>query len=247
MTREPDRMTDTTGKDDQDNSEASIENANVIDMFTRKPVDDNEKTQILRLAPENDGMEMLYSNDANPGKLFSMKILCWGMTKEGEIDAMIPWLNRVVPARLLNDPLNGHWEGYYDKAHDQAFFEPPAYKVNELEMAAEYYKHDLEDPDLIIQEIPDSIGTHAVLTEDHFRTLLLMHVTSWRLYNDGRIHAMIADEDRVTNTPILMGDDSLYPAQENEHFHYFFHHVIANKLKQGDPDALSAFSHLIDG
>ena len=122
MTREPERMTDTTGKDDQDNSEVSIENANVIDMFTRKPLDDNEKTRILRLAPENDGMEMLYSNDANPGKLFSMKILCWGLSRDGEVDAMIPWLNSVVPARQLNDPLNGHWEGYYDKAHDQAFF-----------------------------------------------------------------------------------------------------------------------------
>ena len=239
-------MTDTTGKEDQDNSETSIENDNVIDMFTRKPVDDNEKTRILRLAPENDGMEMLYSNDANPGKLFSMKILCWGMTKDGEVDAMIPWLNRVVPARQLNDPLNGHWEGYYDKAHDQAFFEPPEYKVQELEMAAQYYKHGLDDPDLIIQEIPDSIGTHAVLTEDQFRTIMLMHVTSWRLHNDGRVHAMVADESKVTNTPILMGDESLFPAQEHEHFHYFFHHIIANKLKQGDPDALSAFSHLID-
>ena len=240
-------MTDTTGKDDQDNTEPRIETDNVIDMFTRKPLDENEKTRILRLAPENDGMEMLYSNDANPGKLFSMKILCWSLTREGEVDAMIPWLNRVVPARQLNDPLNGHWEGYYDKVHDQAFFEPPAYKVSELEMAAQYYQHELEDPDLIIQEIPDSIGTHAVLTEDQFRTIMLMHVTSWRLYNDGRLQAMIADEGKVTSTPILMGDKSLFAAQEHDHFHYFFHHIIANKLKQGDPDALSAFTHLIDG
>ena len=114
-------------------------------------------------------------------------------------------------------------------------------------MAAEYYKHDIDDPDLIIQEIPDSIGTHTVLTEDKFKTILLMHVTSWRLYNDGRLHAMIADESKVTNTPILMGDESLYAAQEHDQFYYFFHHIIANKLKKGDPDALSAFSHLIDG
>ena len=240
-------MTDTTGQDDQREKEVDIESTNVIDMFTRKPLDDNEKTKILRLAPENDGMEMLYSNDANPGKLFSMKILCWALTKEGEVDAMIPWLNKVVPARELNDPLNGHWEGYYDKVHDQAFFEPPAHKVAELEMAADYYKHDLDDENLVLQEIPDIIGTHAVLTEDKFRTIMLIHVTSWRLHNDGRIHAMLADETKIKNTPVLSGDQCLFAAQDHEHFHYFFHHVIANKLKHGDTDALSAFTHLIDG
>ena len=239
-------MTDTTGSDDQPPENDSIENTNVIDLFTRKPVDDAEKSKIIRLAPENDGMEMLYSNDANPGKLFSMKILCWGLTKDGEVDAMIPWLNKVVSARQLNDPLNGHWEGYYDKVHDQAFFEPPSYKVQELEESATYFKHDGDEPDIILQEIPDSIGTHAVLTEDHFRTIMLMHVTSWRLYNDGRMHAMIADEEKVDKTPILPGDEALFAAQQHEHFHYFFHHLIANKLKQGDPDALSAFSHMIE-
>lgn len=239
-------MADETGKDQPEQGSPDIENTNVIDMFTRKPLDEADKTRIVRLAPENDGMEMLYSNDANPGKLFSMKILCWALTKDGEVDAMIPWLNRVVPARQLNDPLNGHWEGYYDKVHDQAFFDPPAHKVLELETTTDYYKHELEDPELIIQEIPDSIGTHAVLTEDSFRTIMLMHITSWRLHNDGRIYAMIADETKVNNTPVLPGDECLFPAQNHKHFHYFFHHVIANKLKQGDPDALSAFSHLIE-
>lgn len=66
------------------------ENTNVIDLFTRKPLDENESTKIVRLAPELDGMEMLYSNDANPGKLFSMKILCWALTIDGQIDAMVP-------------------------------------------------------------------------------------------------------------------------------------------------------------
>ncbi len=239
-------MTDTTGSNDQPSNKSTVEETNVIDMFTRKPVDDAEKKKIIRLAPENDGMEMLYSNDANPGKLFSMKILCWGLSKDGEVDAMIPWLNKLVCARELNDPLNGHWEGYYDKAHDQAFFEPPAYKVHELEEAATYFQTDQDDPELIIQEIPDAIGTHAVMTEDQFRTILLLHVTSWRLYNDGRIQAMIADEQKVEKTPVLAGDDCLMPAQQHEHFHYFFHHVIANKLKQGDPDALSAFTSMID-
>ncbi len=238
-------MKDNSGKGQKSGKE-DIDSGNVIDLFTRKPLDEELSGKIIRLAPENDGMEMLYSNDANPGKLFSMKILCWALMKDGEVDALIPWLNKIVPARQLNDPLNGHWEGYFDSTHDQAFFEPPSYKIAELDSASDYYKTDNDDKNLIIQEIPDNIGTHAVLTEDHFKSIILIHVTSWRLLNDGRIHAMLADEKKVDNTPILINDSCLFPAQEHEHFHYFFHHLIANKIKHGDPEALAAFTHLVE-
>ncbi|WP_263078599.1 hypothetical protein [Endozoicomonas sp. Mp262] len=224
-----------------------VDTGNVIDMFTRKPVDDNSASKIIRLAPEQDGLEMLYSNDANPDKLFSMKILCWALMKNGEVDALIPWLNKVVPARELNDPLNGHWEGYYDSYHDQAFFEPPFHKVTELETAASYFNPPSDDADLVIQEITDGIGTHAVLTEDQFKSIILVHVTSWRLYNDGRLLAMLADEKKVDTTPVLTGDECLFPAQEHQDFRYFFHHIIANKIKHGDPEAIAAFSNLIEG
>ncbi|MCW7551532.1 hypothetical protein NX722_02505 [Endozoicomonas gorgoniicola] len=223
-----------------------VENTNVIDLFTRKPLDENESSKIIRLAPEMDGMEMLYSNDANPGKLFSMKILCWALSKDGNVDAMVPWLNRLVPARELNDPLNGHWEGYYDSFHELAYFEPPEHKVAELESAASFYHIDSEDPELALQEINDNIGTHAILSEDSFKTVVLVHVTSWRLFNDGRILAMVANEEEVDTTPILAGDECLYPAQDHENFRYFFHHIIANKIKKGDPDAISAFTKLVD-
>lgn len=220
---------------------------NVIDLFTRKPVDDSNISKIIRLAPEQDGLEMLYSNDANPDKLFSMKILCWALMKNGEVDALVPWLNKVVPARKLNDPLNGHWEGYYDNHHDQVFFEPPLHKVSELEAAAAYFNASSNEDDLVIQEINDCIGTHAVLTEDRFKSIILIHVTSWRLYNDGRLYAMLADEQKVQTTPVLSGDDCLFPAQEHKDFRYFFHHIIANKIKHGDPEAIAAFANLIEG
>ncbi|AMO57292.1 hypothetical protein GZ77_16160 [Endozoicomonas montiporae] len=223
-----------------------VENTNVIDLFTRKPLDENESSKIIRLAPEMDGMEMLYSNDANPGKLFSMKILCWALTRDGNVDAMVPWLNRLVPARELNDPLNGHWEGYYDSFHELAYFEPPEHKVLELESSANFYNIESEDPEIILQEINDNIGTHAILSEDSFKTVVLVHVTSWRLFNDGRILAMVANEEEVDMTPILVGDECLYAAQEHENFRYFFHHIIANKIKKGDPDAISAFTKLVD-
>lgn len=234
-------------KEPEDNNN-SDDNGNVIDMFTRKPLDEANQHQIIRIAPELDGMEMLYSNDANPGKLFSMKVLCWALMKDGTIDALIPWLNKVVPARELNDPLNGHWEGYFDKVHDHAFFEVPEHRAAELENAVNYYP-PIEDADevIIVQEIPDTIGTHAILTENQFKTIVLVHVTSWRLYSDGRVMAMVADDKKVENTPVLPGDECLFAAQDHEDFHYFFHYVIANKIKHGDPEALAAFTHLVEG
>lgn len=223
-----------------------FEKSNVVDLFSRKPIGEKNTYKIIRLAPECDGTEILYNNDSNPGKVYSMKILCWALMANGNVDALIPWLNKIVPARELNDPLNGHWEGYYDNIHEHAFSEPPNHKIKELERAAAYYSHKSTDNNLILQEITDNIGTHAVLTEDQFQTIDLVHVTSWRLYNDGRIHAMIADEKAIRSTPVLIGDACLIPAQEQQEFRYFFHHVIANKIKKGDPDAIAAFTNLID-
>lgn len=226
--------------------DAASQNGKVIDMFTRKPLDETDLHQVIRLAPELDGMEMLYSNDANPGKLFSMKILCWALMKDGSIDALIPWLNKVVPARELQDPLNGRWEGYFDQAHNSAFFEVPPHKVAELENAASYYQNEKADDDHIIQELPDTIGTHAILTRDKFKNIVLIPVTSWRLLADGQILGMIADDKKVGNTPVLAGDPCLLPAQKRDDFHYFFHYLIANKIKHGDTEALAAFTHLAD-
>ncbi|WP_461536446.1 hypothetical protein [Spongorhabdus nitratireducens] len=230
--------TNDSGKDNSNN--------NVVDMFTRKPMAADEPQKIVRLAPELDGLEMLYSNDANPGKLFSMKILCWAMYRDGSIDAMVPWLNEIVPCQKLQDPLNGHWEGFFDPYNDHAFFEAPLHKVVELESSASYFKHDSTDPADIVQEIPDPIGTHAILTSDHFRSITLIHVTSWQLRANGDLLAMLADEKKVENTPVLMGDASLFAAQRHPDFKYFFHHVIANKIKHGDANTIEAFSKLLD-
>ena len=201
---------------------------------------------MIRIVPELDGIEMLYSNDANPGKLFSMKILCWALMKDGTVDALIPWLNKVVPARELNDPLNGRWEGYFDQTYGRPLFDVPRHKVVELKNAANYYLPIESDEAVIVQEIPDTIGTHAILSADQFKTIMLIHVTSWRLYNDGRIMAMVADDKKVENTPVLPGDECLFAVQEHEGFHYFFHYTIANKIKRGDPEILAAFTHLIE-
>ncbi len=219
---------------------------NVIDLFSGKPFSSLNDSRIIRLAPELDGLEMLYSNEASGDKYFSLKVLCWALKANGEIMGLVPWLDDIVACPDIEDPLNGNWEGYYDPGIDEVFFEPPIHKVVELETAAEYYDYLCEQPQDVIQEIPDTIGTHAVLADKNFKQLMLQEVVSWRLHNDGVVCGMIIDEDKVESTPVLAGDSCLYPAQAREKFRYFFQHHIANKIKSEDPEALAAISLLVE-
>lgn len=219
---------------------------NVIDIFSGKPISDFDEKRIIRLSPELDGLEMLYSNDASNGRLFSLQVLCWGLKKSGEVVGLVPWLNQIMPCPELCDPLNGHWEGYYDPGIDDVFEEAPMHKVVELETAADYYEYQCDSPDDIIQEVPDTIGTHAILSGDSFQSLTLAEVISWRLYNNGSISGMLANQNKVASTPILPGDACLYPAHKNAKFKYFFQHHIANKIKSKDPEAIAAISLLVD-
>lgn len=219
---------------------------NVIDLFSGKPLAEAQDSRFIRLAPEMDGLEMLYSNTAHPGQLFSLEILCWGLRANGEVVGLVPWLEDIVPATDIHDPLNGHWEGYYDPGIDEVFETAPIHKVVELETAAEYYEYDCNNPEDVLQEIPDTIGTHAILAEKGFRSITLTEVVSWRLHYDGSIAAMIIDEKKVESTPVLPGDACLYPAKDNKRFRYFFQHGIANKIKAKDPEALEAIALLVD-
>lgn len=219
---------------------------NVVDIFSGKPLSALDNGRIVRLSPELDGLEMLYSNDSSNGRLFSLQILCWGLRADGEVVGLVPWLNQMMACTEICDPLNGHWEGYFDPGIDEVFEEPPIHKVVELETAAEYYEHQCENPGDIIQEVPDTIGTHAILSNDGFQSLTLSEVISWRLYNDGTIAGMLADHDKVASTPILPGDSCLYSAHDNPRFKYFFQHHIANKIKSQDPEAIAVISMLVE-
>lgn len=220
--------------------------SNVVDLFTGKPYSARADTRFIRLAPELDGLEMLYSNEAHPDKLFSLKILCWGLRANGEVVGLVPWMDSLVACPKLRDPLNGQWEGYYDPGIDEVFWEAPIHKIVELETAAEYYELICEDGSDIVQEIPDAIGTHAVFSDDGFRSLTLTEIVSWRLHHDGTIDALAADEARVKSTPVLPGDECLYPVHSRSGFRYYFQHHIANRLKAEDPEALAAISLLVD-
>lgn len=221
-------------------------NANVIDLFTGKPLREAQRQRIIRLSPELDGLEMLYSNDSHKNKLFSLKILCWALRENGEVVALVPWLNKLVPCPAIKDPLNGSYEGYYDPGIEELFFDPPIHKILELESAAEYYEASSEDPKALVQEIPDTIGTHAVLSEAGSHSLTLSEVVSWRLLNDGTIEGMLVNPEQVESTPVLPGDNCLFAAETCGSFRYYFQHTIANKIKSQDPEAMAAISALVD-
>jgi hypothetical protein len=201
-----------------------------------------KQSPIIRLSPEYDGVELLYANDRHPDKLFSLKILAWGLRENDEIVAMVPWLNRLMSAPEMGDPLNGRWEGYRFPDSDYMFVDAPEYKVSELHAAVDFFGAAGDGPRA--QEIPDLIGTHAVFSEDEFRTLSLVEVVSWRLQSDGRVDALVADEGQVTRTPVLPGDSSLVSANTHPFFHYFFQHGMANRIKERDPEALAALAVL---
>jgi hypothetical protein len=219
---------------------------NVVDLFSGKTLSQLHDDRFIRLAPELDGLEILYSNETSSDMLYSLQVLAWGLRANGEVVALVPWLNDIVPCTEICDPLNGTWEGYFDPGIDEVFYEAPIHKIVELETAAEYYELECEELDTIVQEIPDTIGTHAVLSDNGFQSLTLTQVISWQLLHDGTMLAMLADEDKVVNTPVLPGDHCLYPAQSNDNFRYFFQHQIANKIKAQDPEAMAAISLLVD-
>lgn len=219
---------------------------NVVDFFTGKSFTELHDQRFIRLAPELDGLEMLYSNDTNPDKLFSLKVVAWGLRANGEVVGLVPWLNDIVSCTEVCDPLNGQWEGYYDAGIDEVFFDAPLHKIIELETSAEYYELECENEDDVVQELPDTIGTHAVLANAGTHQLTLVEVVSWRLLHDGNIYGMLTDADKVISTPVLPGDDCLYAAQQHDDFRYFFQHQIANKIKAEDPEALAAISMLVE-
>ena len=220
---------------------------NVVDLFSGKPLPLLEKEKIVRLSPEHDGLCMLYSNfKTTPEKLYSMEILCWAVFSNGNVVGMVPWLDKILPCTDLNDPHYGQFEGYYDTQSDEAFYDPPTHKVVELDTAAAFFVPISDEPTAVIQEIPDTIGTHALLNCARKHSLILTEVLSWRLLNNGHVQAMLIDEASVEVTPVLPGDPCLYPAEDNAQFRYFFQHHIANQIKAENPEALAAIARLFE-
>jgi hypothetical protein len=224
--------------------------ANIFDIFTGLNISSRPQPQrIVRVSPEVDGICMLYSSFTNDSKLYCMKLLCWALRQDGSVDGMVPWFDGLRCCDSLYDPDIGQWEGYLAPNNDSVFFGPPAHKILELESAVQFFSkrqpQDSDDPERPLQEIPDTIGTHALLVDAQRHHLTLSEVISWRLNQNGTMQAMLADQTKAHDTPILPGASCLYPAESHPQFRYLFQHRIANQIKAEEPQAMEAIALLM--
>ena len=214
---------------------------NVIQLFNRSKWSPAKQDQLIRLSPELDGLEMLYANDHNEVPV-GLKILCWGINQQGEVDALVPWLDKVHHARFLKDPLSGRWVGYFNQQKLHTFLEPPEHKIKELQSASKYFSQTCDEHD-VVQEIPDNIGTSALIFDEITKAMTLYPVISWQLTRDGLLKAMVAPSNLKRET-LLPGDSALIAVEELPGFQYFFHHVVANQIKKKEPKMMKMLALL---
>ncbi|MDC9719904.1 MAG: hypothetical protein PSN46_04135 [Gammaproteobacteria bacterium] len=220
----------------------------VIDLFSGREYQPNHRSKVVRLSPELDGFEVLYSNEhghPTPGqKLYSVNILFWALLDDGTFTGMIPWFDQLIACTELNCRNKGFFQGYFDPGLDQAMPQVPEHKCIELITAADYFDFEMDDSVFIVQELADTCGSHAVFTADNFDHFSMTEVFSWRLFSDGCIQALIINPDLVTQLPVLVGDDCLVVCDEEPDFVTFFQYRIAINLKEHDADAIAALDQL---
>ncbi len=222
----------------------SPRSAQVIDLETMRQRQ-LAKRRLLRLCPELDGLEMLYRLASDPDTLYGMPLLAWGLREDGEVVGLVPWMEALTPCHELDDPEHGHFIGYRDPETEEIFYSPPEHKVFELEHAAAYFDYEETGETTLIQQLPDNQGTHALCMDDDDTPWQLKQVFGWRLYSNGEVEALLVDENRVAATPVLMGDDCLYPGHSRHRVVYFFQRVIANRIKEEDPATLEALALMV--
>lgn len=232
-------------KSNQESDKQKNLTKNVVSIFTGEKLHGHSANPIVRIAPELDGLQMLYSNKAHPEKRYSLKIACWALRADESVQGMVPWLNQLMPCTEINDPLEGFWQGYLDPRSGHTFYHAPDYKVQELQAAARHFAPEGAKK-IAVQEIPDTIGTHAALTHNGFKTLTLIEIHSWKLKKDGSVSGMFVDYPKARTSPVLNGDKALVEAESRSDFRYFFQHQMANKIKNQDPDAMAAISLLME-
>ncbi|MAX33186.1 MULTISPECIES: hypothetical protein [Halomonadaceae] len=218
--------------------------AQVIDLDTMRKRQ-RAKKRLVRLSPELDGLEMLYHLASDPETLYGMPLLAWGMREDGEVVGLVPWMEALTPCHQLDDPQFGHFIGYRDPETDEVFHSAPDHKVFELEHAAAYFDYEETLESTLIQQLPDTLGTHALCMDSEDEPWQLKQVFGWRLYNNGEIEALLVDEELVESTPVVAGDPCLYPGHSRHQVVYFFQRVIANRIKQEDTATLEALALMI--
>lgn len=188
----------------------------------------------LRLAPELDDFQILYRNSAHHNKLYALDIIGWALMSDGTVDAMVPWMNRVHFARSIEDPLCGHWEGYYLAGAELVLEEPPSFKVQELESAAEYFGLSEVDGHICPQALPDTSGTWALLYNPEQHKLKLEPVARWVLNDTGLLLGELYEDN---NQP-----DTVLELPGNPEFRYFLHESAVQQIMDGGDDAFQALA-----
>ncbi|RKR02681.1 hypothetical protein C7446_2402 [Kushneria sinocarnis] len=202
--------------------------------------------RIVRLAPELDGLEMLYRLSADEEAFYTMPVLAWAMRGNGEVVGMVPWLDTLRPCHEIDDPEHGCFVGYRDPETEELLDAPPAHKLLELEHAAAYFDYEPCEAGIPLQLLPDTQGTHALCHETDDTPWQLKQVHGWQLRSDGRIEALLLDESQPIQTPVLPGDDCLYAAEDRHSIVYFFQRAIANRIREQDPETLEALAMMVE-
>jgi len=203
------------------------------------------RRRLVRLSPELDNLEMVYRLASETDTLYGMPLLAWGLQENGEVVGLGPWMEALTPCHRLDDPEQGHFIGYRDPETEELFEHPPEHKVLELEHAAAYFDYEETDETTLIQQLPETQGTHALCMDESDAPWQLKQVFGWRLYSDGAVEALLADERLIETTPILPGDACLYPGHSRHRVVYFFQRQIANRIRQEDPTTLEALALMV--
>ncbi|MGC3875361.1 hypothetical protein ACPF7Z_19125 [Halomonas sp. GXIMD04776] len=203
------------------------------------------KRRLVRLAPELDGLEMLYCLASDPKTVYGMPLLAWGLREGGDVVGLVPWMEALTTCHDLDDHEQGCFVGYRDPETDEVFYSAPEHKIYELEHAAAYFDYEETSEATLLQQLPDTLGTHALCLNDDDGPWQLKQVFGWRLYSSGNVEALLVDETRVDSLPVLAGDDCLYPGHSRHSTVYFFQRAIANRIRQEDPATLEALACMV--
>lgn len=215
--------------------------AQVIDLETMRRRQ-QARRRLVRLSPELDGLEMVYQQPSGPDTHYCVPVLAWGLREDGDVVGLVAWMETLTPCHQLDDPEYGHFIGYRDPETEELLDTPPEHKVQELQHSAAYFDYEEMQETALIQQIPENHGTHALCMDDSQGPLQLKQVFGWHLYNDGRIEALLADEEQITMTPVLPGDACIYPGHSRHAMVYLFQRDIANRIRAEDPTVMEALT-----
>ena len=128
----------------------STRSAQVIDLETVRQRHLARK-YLVRLAPELDGLEMVYQLAASPDTYYGLPILAWGLREDGNVVGLVPWMESLAACHELDSHESGFFVGYRDPETDEIFELPPDHKYDELNAAASYFEYEASSEITLIQ------------------------------------------------------------------------------------------------